>query len=94
MKSQAPFSGPMPTRKKDVQFLSISPLDRLLNQRGLEDDIRVEVSCTGANGQRISNANSQEAIRMDKSKINRMVCHDGSEPTDENPCQLQSNKML
>lgn len=32
-------------RRKEVQFVSISPLDRLLNQKNRDDEIRVSFSC-------------------------------------------------
>ena len=45
-----PKTGPIRPRFKNIQFMSISPLDRLLNQRGLDDEIGVEISCIGRNG--------------------------------------------
>ena len=38
-------NGQDPSRQKAVTFMSISPLDRLLNQKDRNDKIRVGVSC-------------------------------------------------
>jgi hypothetical protein len=47
-KSEALIKGAMQPRAKKIQFLSISPLDRLLNQRGFRDEVRIQVSCNAS----------------------------------------------
>ena len=72
-KSESMIRGAMEPRKKKVQFLSISPLDRLLNQRGLADEVRVQVSCNSSGGDSVKSYD----IELGAEGINMLTCYDG-----------------
>jgi len=76
-------------RIKLVQFLSISPLDRLLNQRDANDEVDVTVGCKGINGNFQTNNYS---FNLPNTKINKLTCHDGTEPSVDWPDDYKDKK--
>lgn len=51
---------------KDVSLVSISPLDRLLNQNDKADSVLVRVGCAGTNGKR----SAEYGFDMTKDSVN------------------------
>ena len=84
-RSEAPNRAAIAKRYKDVQFMSISPLDRLLNQRALDDEIKVQVSCKSRNG--ASRDTKDYDLTMNRDDINKQKCHDGTTPNKGENCQ-------
>ena len=74
--------GKMQLRRKKLQFLSISPLDRLLNQRGLKDEVRVRLRCAST----VTPGKFYD-ITMDRDIINYQTCFDNQSLTDGKKCE-------
>ena len=89
--------------------MSISPLDRLLNQRGLDDEVGVEISCSGRKSGSTSStpnnffstdsASMQGAVMknykltMKKPMINELTCWDGSK-AGKDGCKKDGGQVL
>lgn len=58
---------------KDVSMLSISPLDRLLNQNDKADSVLVKVGCVGTG----SYKSKEYGFDMTKESVNKITCHNG-----------------
>ena len=55
-------------------MLSISPLDRLLNQRDRDDEIMVKIGCSAS-------ASKEHKFVLNRERINKLTCKDGKEPS-------------
>ena len=67
-------------RTKVVSLVSVSPLDRLLNQRDATDRIRVAVSCRNKRGGIVKMDSDDFEIKS--SQINQEICKYGEQPAD------------
>ena len=73
--------------------MSISPLDRLLNQRDRNDNIRVKVGCEGGRGSRRSSKDEYD-FDLSRERINRLTCFDGSTPKAGESCKVDSDELM
>jgi len=58
-------------RKKEISFVSISPLDRLLNQATQKDDIIARIACDDDKDQI---QKDDYEFSFDTTKVNKITC--------------------
>ena len=73
--------------------MSISPLDRLLNQKDRNDKIRVGMSCR-RDETSASSIQKGYDLELTADNINNVVCRDGSVPEGDNICANDPNEAL
>jgi hypothetical protein len=85
-------------RDTKVQILSVSPLDRLLNQQNDEDQIQVAVSCYPrkdgehpGEGWPIGPVKSY-SMNFNHEQINTETCFNGKSPTPSQNCPMNDNE--
>ena len=71
--------------------MSISPLDRLLNQKARDDEIRVAVSCTSGGS---TSGSKDYDLNLKSESVNNIICYDGAQPAAGQTCQTNQGEAL
>ena len=72
---------------------SVSPLDRLLNQKNRPDNIHVQISCRTDGTDRAAISKGYDLI-VEADSINNHVCMDGSIPEEGKICVNDPNEAI
>lgn len=78
---------PSTGRRKKISLVSISPLDRVLNQATEQDEITVRVGCGDEDLKFIRHDDYDYTFKVDD--VNHIVCQDGSRATSPDACPIR-----